>query len=162
VDQNLYEENQRLRRKIEERDRSLVASVKRVWKYIALGLVGLAITFMLLSVVGREIGRWQRVRDANNNIYVIGKQVEQTKKLVEVEEQKALVRVAEAEGIAEAQMIIDSSLTQNYLTYEAIKAQQAMAGSPNDTVIYIPVGNNGIPLVSTVEQGNRGNSIGDD
>jgi hypothetical protein len=37
-----------------------------------------------------------------------------------------------------------------------------MAGSPNDTVIYIPVGNNGIPLVSTVEQGNRGNSIGDD
>ena len=59
----------------------------------------------------------------------------------------AEIRVEEAKGIAEAQRIINATLTSNYLQHEAINAQLKMAESPNHTTVYIPVGTNGIPLV---------------
>ena len=49
--------------------------------------------------------------------------------------------------IAEAQKIINATLTPNYLQHEAINAQRHMADSPNHTTVYIPVGTNGIPLI---------------
>ncbi len=59
----------------------------------------------------------------------------------------AEIRVEEAKGIAQAQKIINATLTPNYLQHEAINAQMKMAESPNHTTVYIPVGNNGVPLV---------------
>jgi hypothetical protein len=95
--------------------------------------------------------RYQRVQDAHNEIAVNQMKIQQTRQLVLVENQKAAIRVAEAHGIAQAQEIINATLTDRYLQHEAIQAQMRMAGSPNHTQIYIPVGNNGIPLVKTVE-----------
>ena len=54
---------------------------------------------------------------------------------------------ASLRGIAEAQRIINATLTPNYLQHEAIQAQEEMAASPNHTTVYIPVGTNGLPLV---------------
>ena len=65
----------------------------------------------------------------------------------EIAIQDAAIRVEEAKGIAEAQKIINTTLTANYLQHEAINAQLVMAKSPNHTTVYIPVGTNGIPLV---------------
>lgn len=65
----------------------------------------------------------------------------------EIAIQDAAIRVEEAKGIAEAQKIINTTLTVNYLQHEAINAQLEMAKSPNHTTVYIPVGTNGIPLV---------------
>ncbi len=62
----------------------------------------------------------------------------------------AEIRIEEAKGIAEAQRIINTTLTKNYLQHEAINAQLKMASSPNHTTVYIPSGANGIPLVGTV------------
>ena len=79
---------------------------------------------------------WNRYQDrenAENAVRVSHVRIENTKQLVEIEQQKAEVRVQEAKGIAESQRIIDTSLTTNY-----------------HTQIYIPVGNNGIPLMKTV------------
>lgn len=45
------------------------------------------------------------------------------------------------------QRIINSSLTPLYLQHEAIQAQLAMANGTNHTVISIPTGDSGIPLV---------------
>lgn len=73
--------------------------------------------------------------------------------LAEKETQKAIaqkdaeIRVEEAKGIAQAQQIINATLTPNYLQHEAINAQLKMAQSPNHTTVYIPVGNNGLPLI---------------
>ena len=78
-------------------------------------------------------------------------QIHQTEQLVTVEKQKAQIRVEEANGIAASQKIINATLTDRYLQHEAIQAQLKMAGSPNHTQIYIPVGTNGIPLVKTIE-----------
>ncbi len=65
----------------------------------------------------------------------------------EIAQKDAEIRVEEAKGIAEAQKIINTTLTSNYLQHEAINAQLKMAESPNHTTVYIPVGTNGIPLI---------------
>lgn len=65
----------------------------------------------------------------------------------EIAKKDAEIRIEEAKGIAQAQKIINATLTSNYLQHEAINAQLKMAESPNHTTVYIPVGTNGIPLV---------------
>jgi len=67
----------------------------------------------------------------------------------EIAQRDAEIRIEEAKGIAEAQKIINTTLTPNYLQHEAIQAQRTMANAPNHTTVYIPVGTNGLPLVHT-------------
>lgn len=67
----------------------------------------------------------------------------------EIAQRDAEIRIEEAKGIAEAQKIINATLTANYLQHEAIQAQRTMANAPNHTTVYIPVGPNGLPLVHT-------------
>ncbi len=95
------------------------------------------------------MNRYQAVKNAENQVHVNNIVISQTEQLIQVEKQKAQIRVQEAIGIAEAQKIINATLTPLYLQHEAIQAQLKMAGSPNHTQIYIPVGANGIPLVFT-------------
>lgn len=76
---------------------------------------------------------------------------EQMKFVLTKETQEAERKVIEAKGIAEAQGIINKTLTNQYLQHEAIKAQMALADSPNHTTVYIPSGDNGIPLVRTID-----------
>ncbi len=73
----------------------------------------------------------------------------------EIAKKDAEIRIEEAKGIAEAQKIINTTLTQNYLQHEAIQAQLEMASSPNHTTVYIPAGANGIPLVGTINKEER-------
>jgi len=129
-----------------------------VWSVAIFGI--LVITLACL-IFGPTYIRYQKVQNttnyvktsqmrANNQTTLNEIQISQTKQLIQVETQKAQIRVAEAKGIAAAQGIINSSLTPLYLQHEAIQAQLKMAGSPNHTQIYIPTGQNGIPLVTTV------------
>jgi regulator of protease activity HflC (stomatin/prohibitin superfamily) len=74
-------------------------------------------------------------------------EAEQMKFVLDKERKEAERKIIEAEGIAKAQEIINKTLTQAYLQHEAIQAQMKMADSPNHTTVYIPVGDNGIPLV---------------
>lgn len=70
---------------------------------------------------------------------------------VQMQEQLAKVKFAEAVGIRRAQDEINATLTDKYLQHEAIAAQRAMANSKNHTQIYIPSGQNGIPIVRTTD-----------
>lgn len=119
-----------------------------VWGLTSVVVIGVIIGIMFGA---KSYARYQRVKDARNEIFVNEMKIEQTQQLVEVEKQKAQVKVQEAKGIAEAQRIINATLTDQYLQHEAIQAQEIMASSPNHTQIYIPVGTNGIPLVKTIE-----------
>lgn len=76
--------------------------------------------------------------------------LEQMATEVQIEQKKKDQRVVEAEGIAKSMEIINAKLTPEYLQYLAIDAQKQMVGSPNHTVVYIPVGNMGVPLVGTL------------
>ena len=75
---------------------------------------------------------------------------EQMKFVITKESQEAERKIIEAKGIAEAQGIINKTLTQAYLQHEAIKAQMMMAQGNNHTTVYIPSGDNGIPLVRKI------------
>ena len=108
---------------------------------VAAGMVGLP-----------AYGRYQERQNQGNQIQINALKIQQTQQLVEVEKQKAQIRIVEAEGISQAQHIINATLTDKYLQHEAINAQEKMANSPNHTTIYIPSGTNGIPLVKTVDE----------
>jgi regulator of protease activity HflC (stomatin/prohibitin superfamily) len=56
-------------------------------------------------------------------------------------------RIIEAEGISKANEIIASSLTENYLRWYWI---QHVVMSANSSIMYVPVGDDGLPLMKTV------------
>src|ERR1017187_6070450 len=70
--------------------------------------------------------RYQDRQNAANEVTVSSIQIQNQAQHVEIETKKAEVRVAEARGIAESQRIIAESLTDSYLQYLAIQAQEKM------------------------------------
>ena len=63
--------------------------------------------------------------------------------------QEAEIKIIEAQGLAKAQQIINSTLTPYYLQHEAIQAYSKLAGSPNTTFVILPTSPNsaGMPLI---------------
>jgi hypothetical protein len=124
-------------------------------KFVIAGIL-IAVSIIITAMFALPAySRYQDRMNANNEVVVSSIEIKNTEQHVEIEKRKAEVRVAEAQGIAESQRIIASSLTENYLQYLAIKAQEKMAGSPNHTEVYIPSGTNGIPLVKTLPDSNK-------
>lgn len=100
-----------------------------------------------------NLERTQARLNAANTVQVNETIIQQTQQLVQVEQQKAQIRVVEAEGIAKAQQIINATLTDRYLQHEAIGVQEKVAASANHSdTFYIPSGQNGIPLVKTLDK----------
>lgn len=122
----------------------------RMARKIGLGVVVILLCIAALMFLVPAYSRYQDIKNANNRVLVSQIEIQNQTQMIDVENKKAQVRVADANGIAESQKIINSSLTANYLQYLAIQAQTEMAHSPNHSEVYIPVGTNGIPLVKTV------------
>lgn len=112
----------------------------------------LVIVIFAAAAVIPAYSRYQARQNAANQIQLNALRIQQTAQLVEVEKQRAEIKITEAAGIAKAQEIINATLTDKYLQHEAIQAQEKMADSPNHTTIYIPSGQNGIPLVHTTNE----------
>ena len=66
-----------------------------------------------------------------------------------VAEREAEIKAIEAQGIAEAQKIINRTLTPLYLQHEAIQAYKQLAESSNSTFILMPTSPNGtgMPII---------------
>ena len=107
--------------------------------------------FTPISVVVGNIDYPKVVSDAVEKKMAAQQLLEEKATQKEIMIRDAEIRIEEARGIAEAQRIINATLTSNYLQHEAIQAQLQMASSPNHTTVYIPSGTNGIPLVKTVQ-----------
>lgn len=107
--------------------------------------------FEVSSVVVGNIQYPPEVTTAVSQKLAKTQELERKQTEIDIEEKERQKRVISARGIAEAMEIIRSQLTGQYLQHEAIEAQKAMVNSPNNTVVYIPVGNMGVPLVGTVE-----------
>jgi hypothetical protein len=126
-----------------------------VVKYVLLTLMSLVLV-VALSVGGcagcKSFRRAQARADANNAVKVTSIRIRQAAQQVEVQRQLARVKVAEAVGIRHAQDEIAKTLTPLYVQHEAIQAQLAASHSPNHTQVYIPSGEQGVPLVSTTPQ----------
>lgn len=105
--------------------------------------------FKLVSLVVGDINYPAIVAQAVEKKLAAQQLLEEKTVQKEIAQKDAEIKIEEAKGIAQAQKIINETLTVNYLQHEAIKAQEKMAGSPNHTTVYIPVGSNGIPIVYT-------------
>jgi len=129
-------------------------SLKSAIILIAIILVVVIIAMAVLpqyNVWRRKLGGEAQLREQEYAKQIV---VEQAK--AELESAKLLreAEVERAKGVAESMSIISEELEKNanYLQYLAIQAQMKMADSPNHTTIYIPVGNNGIPIIKTVDE----------
>lgn len=78
-------------------------------------------------------------------------EIEERQYSLKIAEKDRQIRIVEAKGVADAQRIINRTLTFSYLQYMAIKAQEKMAKSPNHTTVYIPVGPNGMPVIKMLK-----------
>ncbi len=124
-------------------------------------LVAPVVVLTLIFIGGLMFGLpqyrvWQRTLSGQAEL----REAEYTRQ-VAVEEARAeldsskLLREAEVErakGAAEAMAIIKEGIDSAYLEYLAIQAQTKMADSPNHTTVYIPSGEQGIPLIREVEK----------
>jgi len=108
--------------------------------------------FVLVSAVVGNIDYPDVVTKAVENKLAAQQLLDEKETQREIDKKDAEIRVEEAKGIAEAQKIINTTLTQNYLQHEAIQAQLKMASSPNHTTVYIPSGANGIPLTGILNK----------
>ena len=62
------------------------------------------------------------------------------------------IGIAEAEGIADAQRIIRTSLDPIFLQFEALGAIEQLAEAPNTTFIITPLGKGGSPMILSVDK----------
>jgi len=67
--------------------------------------------------------------------------------LIEKSKKEAEMRAIEAQGKANANRILNASLTSNILKEKGIQATQELAASPNSKVIVIGSGKDGLPLI---------------
>lgn len=135
-------------------------------------VVGLIVFVFAISVGLGAYGRWSKVQEANNQAHVARinaanqAQVNQllissTDQQVLIHQKQAQVRLADAVGVREAQDEISKTLTPLYVQFEMVDALKQIAESgKNNTVVYIPTGANGIPLISNADQSQVGTPKG--
>jgi regulator of protease activity HflC (stomatin/prohibitin superfamily) len=130
---------------------------------------GIAVTVVVLVVIAviiagifgiitfaKAYGRSQARADAKNRVQITHIEIQKADEEAQInhaqikaQEAEAQKRIVEAHGIAAAQDIIQKTLTPEYIQFEAIKAQERIATSgSNNTVIYVPSGTNGTPLIT--------------
>jgi TolA-binding protein len=134
------------------------------WGFVAVLTVVLIVAVgVALSAAVRAYSRAEQRYDAENQVALthiaISRAKQQaliTRAQIETTQANAEKRAVEAVGIRRAQNEISRTLTSHYLQYEAIEAQKAIATSGrNNTLIYVPSGGNGVPLVQDPQNVNR-------
>jgi regulator of protease activity HflC (stomatin/prohibitin superfamily) len=137
------------------------------WQFIRrIAVVVVVVIVLLLAMVfgliaaGKSFGRYQDVQEANNRAQVARINAENEQHVnelriaaqaqkVKIAAQDAAIRLQNAIGIREAQDKISETLTPLYVQLEMTEALKEIALSgKNNTVIYIPVGPDGLPMVA--------------
>lgn len=113
------------------------------------GLLAILLLVMFTSVGFRMVGRSQARADAHNQVSISAIEIQNQAQRILVAKQKAEIRKQEAIGIREAQTEIAKTLTPLYVQFEMVEALKSIATSgSNNSVVYIPAGANGIPLIA--------------
>jgi hypothetical protein len=128
-----------------------------------LGLTALTATFVGISAGMNAYTRAEQRANANNRVELARIAIKRaaqealvTRAQIQATKADAQKRYQEAVGIRRAQDAISSTLTSKYLQYEAIQAQKAVATSGrNNTLVYLPSGTSGVPLVQDPQNVNR-------
>jgi regulator of protease activity HflC (stomatin/prohibitin superfamily) len=105
--------------------------------------------FVITSVVVGNVQYPAEVSDAVSRKLAATQELQRKDTEIEIERKERTKREVQAQGIANAMQIIRGQLSAMYIQHEAIEAQKLMVGSPNHTVVYIPVGPMGVPIAGT-------------
>ena len=122
-------------------------------------VLAIALLVPMISGCGviNDFNRGQARADAENEVAIRNIQIQTMQQQVQIEQQKKKIKIIEAQGIAEAQKIINKTLTPQYLQHEAIDAQlEAAKNSSHTETIYVPSGTQGIPNVFDMSGGTHG------
>ena len=111
--------------------------------------------FIIDSVVVGNVQYPEEVANAVSRKLAATQELARKDTEIEIERKERTKREVQAQGIANAMEIIRGQLSAMYIQHEAIEAQKAMVGSPNHTVVYIPVGPMGVPITATMEATGR-------
>ncbi len=72
---------------------------------------------------------------------------------LEIAQRQIDIGIAEAQGVADSQRVIRTSLDPMFLQYEALKAVEELAESPNTTFVIMPTGEGGgAPLILDLKE----------
>lgn len=127
----------------------------------AIGLLGLILLILVITAGWKSFNRHQKVSDANNHVKIVKIKIKQARQQAEVVRannhrvfEEGQQRIISAKALAESQRLIHATLTPLYVQLEAIKAQESIATSgKNNTVIYVPAGTNGTPIIAQDAKG---------
>lgn len=96
----------------------------------------------------RNQHRTQARYDANNEVAINAIRIRTFQQKVKIAQQQAQIRFVNSTGIRKSQDEIAKTLTPLYVQFEMVQALQAIAQSGrNSSVIYLPSGSAGIPLI---------------
>lgn len=121
---------------------------------VAVGIILSAVAVLIAMIMGSIAGfkafnRYQVRADADNKVKVTAIQIRNQEQRVKVAEQEAEIRRVNASGVRAAQDEIAKTLTPLYVQFEMTEALKEIAKSgSNSSVVYIPAGAAGIPLVA--------------
>jgi hypothetical protein len=133
-------------------DQSIDGRAMARWMVASVASVALVLLLIVGCYAGfKTVGRWQHLADARNRVKISQIEIRNQEQRIQVAKQQAEIRLQDAIGVREAQDEIAKTLTPLYVQFEMVDALRRIAESgKNNTVVYVPSGANGIPLVSTV------------
>lgn len=116
---------------------------------VIIGGVILCVFLLLGSLFGlKAYSRYQKRQDATNSVRISQIEIQNQKQRVEIAKQKAEIRLQDSVGVREAQDQIAKTLTPLYVQFEMVEAlKQIAASGKNSSVVFVPSGANGIPMV---------------
>jgi regulator of protease activity HflC (stomatin/prohibitin superfamily) len=104
--------------------------------------------FAVTRVVIRALTTDPAIEKAIQESVAAQKQLETTKQRVAIAEAEAQVEIKRAEGVAKANLIINQSLTREYLQHEANLVLQKFAEKGGATTVVIPANMQTAPLIN--------------
>lgn len=159
-----------LREDYHSRDEEITISPKVILVWAS--CVAVSLVILLGTVMGsiwgfKAFNRTQRVAEAenqvttsrikaNNKVKLNEIRIGQQAQKVKIAEQDAEIRFRESQGIRKSQDEIAKTLTPQYLQHEMIQQISKVSKSgKNSSVIYIPVGPDGLPVTAVENPENK-------
>jgi Sec-independent protein translocase protein TatA len=135
----------------------VIAKKVTLWSLaVLLGITALTATGVGLSAGLKAFKRAEQRADAENRIRLTRIETKRARAQIATTEAQAQARYRDAVGRRRAQDEIRRTLTGRYLQYQAIQAQKSIGTSGrNNTLIYLPSGSSGVPLVQDPQNVNR-------
>jgi|GEM_PF-2514828 len=87
------------------------------------------------------------VADATDEKLATKQVLEQKEYELEIAKKEAEIQIINATGQRDAQIIIENGLSIKYLQFKALEVQEKLASSSNAKFYFVPLGNNGLPII---------------